>query len=328
MFCEIWGLKYKICVVCIVLTSKMASCSAPLERDVTLENNLELTNKTIPSSQKPVVESDIQQTNMIWQYIHDNKKLLVPSQKTATELRWLQNMWLVFRTSKIKNQPKSLPFMKGLFETHDKASSVRSKSSKTNFNKDKQYSTIHTKNKISKETNSSYHKTHRKKRDAPVVEKEGKVNAMSSITGSGASDSALSPTLSLVSRSVRSNKTSVSLSGHEDTYVTYFPRPVEWTAEGNYSAVRKLINKFNIQQRIARDAQIAFMCMVFLLCLLSLCVWCTGMCYRKKIHYMKWSFQDSHALTSVRDIFRRRWNYLPEQSFYEEVFVHDRGTDP
>ncbi|XP_067649433.1 uncharacterized protein [Haliotis asinina] len=324
MFCEIWPLKYITYVICIVLASKMSSCNIQLVRDVTQEKNVEFPYKNIPSSWKPVVESDIEKTNMlIWQHFHDKKKTLVPSVKTATESRWFRKRWPLLRTPKFQNQHKSLPLVKdGML---DKASTVQSKSSKTNNTKDKIYSTIHVKNNISKETVISYHKVHRRKRDVSVEEKKDKPDTASSLTVLGVSDSVPRPTRSL-SESVRTNKTSVS--HHGDTFVTFYPVPDEWTAKGNYSAVRKLITKFHMQQRIARDAQIAFMCMVFLLCLLSLCVWCTGMCYRKKINYMKWSFQDSHALTSVGDIFRRRWKHLPEQSFYEEVVVHDRGTDP
>ncbi|XP_046543846.1 uncharacterized protein LOC124254024 [Haliotis rubra] len=324
MFCEIWPLKYITYVVCIVLASKMVSSKVQLGRDVTQEKRLELIYKNIPSSRNPVVESDIQQTNMLkWQHFHDNRKPLVPSEKTATEPRWFKKRWHMLRTSKFRNQRKSLPLIKD--GTLDNASAVQSKSSKTNYTKDKIYSTMHTKNKISKGTDILYHKIHRRKRDVSVQEKKDEADTASSITVLGVSDSTPRPKRS-VSGSERTNNTSVSR--HEDAFVTFYPVPDEWTAKGNYSAVRKLITKFHREQMIARDAQIAFMCMVFLLCLLSLCVWCTGMCYRKKIHYMKWSFQDSHALTSVGDMLRRRWKHLPEQSFYEEVVVHDRGTDP
>ncbi|XP_041349747.1 uncharacterized protein LOC121369015 isoform X2 [Gigantopelta aegis] len=97
----------------------------------------------------------------------------------------------------------------------------------------------------------------------------------------------------------------------------------------NTTFFRDLIRKVTLEAEVKHSAQIAFLCLTGLCCLMTWTVWYNGMCRNRTLKYMYWDRQKT-VTTDIRDILYRRGKYLPmfQDEQYDVVYVKDKGTDP
>ncbi|XP_059178414.1 uncharacterized protein LOC131957688 [Physella acuta] len=92
-----------------------------------------------------------------------------------------------------------------------------------------------------------------------------------------------------------------------------------------------LVKNFESHSKITRDAQIAYWCLVFLVCLMLLAMWCLRGFHNRNTRKKSVSCLEESDLLTVNELVLKKAQYLPmfnKKDRVVEVFVHDCGTDP
>nr|KAI8753253.1 hypothetical protein BgiMline_013808 [Biomphalaria glabrata] len=92
-----------------------------------------------------------------------------------------------------------------------------------------------------------------------------------------------------------------------------------------------LIKNLELRRRNNRDAQIAYLCLVFLVCLMLLCLYLLRGFHSRNTYKRDHSLHYMEHLPYVNDVVLAKAKYLPmfhKENLFTTVYVHDCGTDP
>ncbi|XP_005100443.1 uncharacterized protein LOC101857577 isoform X2 [Aplysia californica] len=104
-----------------------------------------------------------------------------------------------------------------------------------------------------------------------------------------------------------------------------------WDSEFNKANFKKIMEHREFQRQLQKDAQWAYLCLVFLICLMLLSIWCLRGFHNRNTNKREFTLHDTYHLLTVKEVLWRKARYLPmihREDNLEEVFVHDCGNDP